>query len=88
MRHCTVCMLLLAWALLYSPQGSGWDVVDEYPTEWSCLQGRTANADREIQVEIGSALASQPADNPMRQQAYARAERRINARYRCSYIRD
>ena len=81
-------MLLLAWALLHSPEGTGWDVVDEYPTEWSCLHTRAASVDREIQQDIGSALASQPADNPMRQQAYGRAERRINARYRCSYVRD
>ena len=88
MKYHAACMLALAWALLYSPEGREWDVLDEYPTEWSCLQGRTGNVEHEIQQEIGSALASQPADNPMRQQAYARAERRMNARYRCSYIRD
>jgi hypothetical protein len=87
MRRHGVCMLVLSWALL-SSEGRGWDVVDEYPTEWSCLQGRTASVEREIQLEIGSALASQPADNPMRQQAYGRAERRVGARYRCSYTRD
>ena len=87
MRRHAVCTLLLAWALLYS-EGSGSDVLDEYPTEWSCLQGRTANIDREVQTEIGSALASQPADNPMRQQAYGRAARRVSARYRCSNTRD
>ena len=88
MKHHAVSMLALAWALLYSPEGREWDVLDEYPTEWSCLQGRTANADREIQQQMGSALASQPADNPLRQAAYARAERRVGGRYRCSYTRD
>ncbi len=88
MRHSGVGMLLLAWALLYSPDGDEWEVLDEYPTEWSCLHSRADSVDREIRGEIGSALASQPPDNPMRQQAYARAERRLNARYRCSYTRD
>jgi hypothetical protein len=88
MKYHAVCMLALAWALLYSPEGDGWDVLDEYPTEWSCLSGRTANVDREVQQQIGSALASQPADNPMRQAAYGRAERRVGARYRCSYTKE
>jgi len=88
MKYHAACMLVLAWALLYSPEGREWDVVDEYPSEWSCLQGRTGNVDREVQQAIGGALASQPADNPMRQAAYARAERRITAQYRCSYTKD
>jgi hypothetical protein len=50
--------------------------------------GRTGNVDREVQQAIGGALARQPADNPMRQAAYARAERRITAQYRCSYTKD
>ena len=88
MRHSAAGMLVVAWALLYSPDGSGWDVLDEYPSEWSCMQGRTANAERDIQHEIGGALASQPADNPMRQAAYGRAARRVASRYRCSYTKD
>jgi hypothetical protein len=88
MGYHAACTLALAWALLYSPDGRGWDVVDEFPSEWSCLQGRSASVDREAQREIGGALASQPADNPMRQAAYTRAERRITAHYRCSYDRD
>jgi hypothetical protein len=88
MKYHAAGMLALAWALLYSPEGREWEVLDEYPSEWSCLQGRTATADRDIQHEIGSALASQPADNPMRQAAYVRAERRVGARYRCSYTKD
>jgi hypothetical protein len=32
---------------------------------------------------MGGALASQPADNPLRQDAYRRAEAHVRNRYRC-----
>jgi hypothetical protein len=52
------------------------------------MRVREASVDRDILDEIGGALASQPADNPLRQQAYGRAARRVAARYRCRSLRD
>ena len=84
MRHPAVRMLLLACALVYSRDGRDWNVLDEFATSSDCMRIRSASVDAETQQEIGGALASQEVDNPMRQQAYGRASRRVNARYRCS----
>lgn len=88
MRHRNVRMLLLAWALVYSRDGGDWEVLDEFASESHCMRVRSASVDRETQEAIGSALASQTADNPLRQQAYDRASRRVAGRYRCSYSSD
>jgi hypothetical protein len=88
MGHRGVGLLLVVWALIYSREGYGGNLVDEFASESTCLRVRAANVDHEIQNEIGSALASQPADNPMRQQAFDRASRRVAARYRCTSSRD
>ena len=88
MRHHAIGLLLVAWALIYSREGNDWSVVDEFGSETTCMRVRSATVDRETQDEIGSALASQPADNPMRQQAYERASRRVAGRYRCSSSSD
>jgi hypothetical protein len=88
MGHRGVRIALLAWALIYSRDGEDWSVLDEYTSETTCMRIRAASVDREIQDEIGSALASQSEDNPMRQQAYGRASRRVAARYRCSSASD
>jgi hypothetical protein len=73
---------------VYSRDGRDWNVLDEFSTSSDCMRVRSASIDAETQQEIGGALASQPADNPMRQAAYVRAERRVGARYRCSYTKD
>ena len=39
--------------------------------------------DRAATAALGGALASQPADNPLRQDAYRRAEAHARPRYRC-----
>lgn len=77
-------VLVLGWALLYSRDGD-WEVLHEFPSESSCSRVRTASVEGEIQEEMGSALAGQPADNPMRQEAYRRAQRRVTGRYRCQH---
>jgi len=41
--------------------------------------------DRAAVAEIGSALAGQPRDNPLRQEAYRRAEAHVRNRYRCEW---
>ena len=81
-------ILLVVWALIYSHEGYGRNIVDEFASQSTCLRVRAASVDRETQDEIGAALAKQPADNPMRQQAYDRASRRVAARYRCSSSSD
>jgi hypothetical protein len=80
--------LLLAWALVYSRDGEEWEPVDEYASESTCMRVRAASVDRETLDEIGGALAGQPADNPLRLEAYGRAARRVAARYRCRYRAD
>jgi hypothetical protein len=84
MRHSAARMLLLVCALMYSRDGSEWDVLDEFASESHCMRVRAASVEGEVQEEIGGALANQEAENPMRQQAYGRASRRVAARYRCS----
>ena len=84
MRHSAARVLLLVCALMYSRDGDEWDVLDEFDSESHCTRVRAGSIDGEIQQEIGGALASQEVDNPMRQQAAARASRRVAARYRCS----
>ena len=76
-------LVLLGWALVYSRAGEDWSTVDEFASESTCMQVRSASVERETLEEIGGALAGQPADNPMRQQAYDRAVRRVASRYRC-----
>jgi len=84
MRLPAVRMLLLGCALMYSRDGSNWSVLDEFSSDSHCMRARSASVDAETQEEIGGALASQEIGNPMRQQAYGRASRRVAARYRCS----
>jgi len=88
MRHSGIGILLVAWALVYSRDGDEWSVLDEFASESHCMRVRSASVGRETEDDIGGALASQPADNPMRQQAYERASRRVAARYRCSSSSD
>jgi len=75
---------LAGWLLLYSRQGTEWTVRGEYPASHICTQAMTGLVDQETQGEIGGALAGQDADNPLRQDAYRRAARRVQERYRCA----
>ena len=84
MRRPAVGMLLLTCALVYSRDGRDWNQLDEFSTSSDCMRVRSASVDAEAQQEIGGALANQEVDNPMRQQAYGRASRRVSERYRCS----
>jgi hypothetical protein len=88
MRHPSIALVLLVWALIYSRNGDDWSVLDEFDSESHCMRVRSASVGRETEDEIGGALASQPADNPIRQQALERASRRVAARYRCSSSSD
>jgi hypothetical protein len=76
--------LLLTWALVYTRHGTDWKPVEEnLDSSQTCEQLRSARILEETTREIGSALASQPADNPMRVEAWRRAEPRVRARWRC-----
>ena len=74
---------VLGWALLYARNGTDWRVIERSESEYRCSQVLEAHVAIDTRTEIGSALADQPADNPMRQQAVARTERRVAPRYRC-----
>lgn len=80
-------LALLGWVLFYSHGGREWRPVGEFPYETTCEQVLGAKVSDEAQGEIGGALAGQPADNPMRQDAFRKAERRVRDRYRCEYQR-
>lgn len=75
--------VLLGFALLYDRGDRGWRVVEELPTSWACQELRRARIMDETLQEIGGALANQAVDNPLRLQAYRRAEPEVAARYRC-----
>lgn len=83
-RTRTLAHVVLGWALFYARDGTDWRVVERLESEHTCSQVRAAHVASETRAEIGSALADQPADNPMRQQAVVRAERRVGPRYRCA----
>jgi hypothetical protein len=76
-------VLLAGWLLLYSRWGDEWQPLDEFTSSSYCAHARTARVHDEALREIGGALAGQSADNPMRQRALARAEGRVQSRYRC-----
>ena len=76
-------MLVAGWLLLYSRQGHDWAVMGEYPQPQHCAAAMSGAVDSEAQSEMGGALAGQPADNPLRQDAYRKAARRVQDRFRC-----
>jgi hypothetical protein len=82
-RRLRIRVLLVGWLLLYSRWGGEWRPLDEFSSYSYCNHTRTARVHEESLQEIGGALAGQSGDNPMRQRALARAERRVRARYRC-----
>jgi hypothetical protein len=84
-RHALLAITLVTWTLLYSRHGTEWLRLDDFPSDYACSRVREAWIAREATREIGSALASQPADNPMRRRAMSKALRRVDPRYRCTH---
>ena len=80
--------ILLAWVLLYSRHGQSWEPLVDAGSESRCQQVLDARVSEDVQSEIGGALAGQPADNPLRQNAVRSAERRVRERYRCASDRN
>jgi hypothetical protein len=75
--------VLLGWALLYSRHGNDWHVIDQFDYESYCTRVLATRVDEETRAAIGGALAVQAADNPMRVDAYARAQRQVRDRFKC-----
>ena len=78
-------VVLAGWVLLMGGTPGGWRPLGTYEQEWLCAHVRADAIDRAAVAEIGSALASQPRDNPLRQEAYRRAEAHLRDRYRCEW---
>jgi len=77
-------LVLTGWILLTNPPSSGgWRPLGTFEQEWLCAHVRADAIDRDVRAQIGSALASQPPDNPLRQEAYRKAEAHVRDRYRC-----
>jgi hypothetical protein len=87
MRSACSTTLVLGWLLVFSrdprqPLGD-WQPLGSFPSEYTCERGLSAEVDRDAVERIGRALADQPPDNPLREQAFRRARRAVEPRYRC-----
>ena len=78
-------VVLGGWILLVNAPSGGWRPLGTYGQEWLCAHVRADAIDRAAVAEIGSALASQPRDSPLRREAYRRAETHLRDRYRCEW---
>lgn len=85
--HTVVAIALTTWTLLYSRYGTAWRPVEDFSSGSTCRQVRGAWVELEAAKEIGSVLASQPADNPVRNRAIGRARERVSSRFRCVHER-
>jgi hypothetical protein len=85
--HRRFAVVVFGWTLLYSRFGTEWAPVADFPTESLCDRALASRIDVETQAAIGGALADQPSDNPLRRQAYERAVRHVQFRYRCEPVR-
>jgi hypothetical protein len=87
LRHALATVLLASWVLMFNPEPddrrSQWRQVGRYPTSPMCEYALAGEVRRTSEQRIGSALASQPVDNPMRQSAFSRAYDRVQTQYRC-----
>ncbi len=77
---------LLLWALVTSRDPelplSAWKQVALFDSDYLCKQARDASVDQAVMKEIG-ALAHTDVYNPMRVAAYTKANRKLDARFRC-----
>jgi len=77
--------LLLGWVLLAARRDGKWQTVGDFPGSYSCNEVRAQRVADDANRQIGTALANLPGDNPMRQQAFARAADRARDQYRCEW---
>jgi hypothetical protein len=83
--HRWAVLSLLGWVLLAAGRDGDWQARGSYPSELTCTRVMTVAVSDDVRREIGSVLADQPVDNPMRRQAWDHAERRVRQRYRCEW---
>src|SRR2546422_9235905 len=76
-------VVLAGWVLLMGGPSGGWRPLGTYGQEWLCAHVRADAIDRAAVAEIGSALASQPRDNPLRREAYRRGGTHPRGPYPC-----
>ena len=81
--HTVLALTLTTWTLLYSRHGTMWRPLEDFTSGSTCRRVRSAWVEVEATKEIGSVLASQPADNPLRDRAIGRAREQVGARFRC-----
>ncbi len=86
MNRRLVSTIVLGWALFYSRHGDDWRRQGDFAREGNCEQVLDSRVNSETLTEVGGALAAQAPDNPMRQEAYRRAERHVRERYRCERL--
>jgi hypothetical protein len=84
-RRWTLGLLLFGWMLIHAGHDGAWDPIGDFRGSDTCERVRESDVASDTLREIGSALADQPVDNPIRQQAYERAERHVRERYRCEW---
>lgn len=83
-RHALLAITLTTWTLLYSRHGTEWRPLDEFTSGSTCGRVRRVWISHEASREIGSALASQPPDDPIRRRALTQALQRVDGRFRCA----
>jgi hypothetical protein len=81
-------LAVLGWVLMHARREGDWQPLDTFVSGTTCERVRAVDVASDLRNAIGSALADQPADNPMRQEAVRRVEPRVNQRYRCQYRND
>jgi len=81
-------LAVLGWVLLYARGGNDWRPLDTFVSETTCERVRVVDVANDTRNAIGSALADQPVDNPMRQEAVRRVEPRMSQHYRCQWKQD
>jgi hypothetical protein len=81
-------LVVLAWVLFHAKREGEWRALDSFASEPTCERVRAADVAEDTRSAIGGALADQPADNPIRRDAFRRAEQRIGQRYRCQWQND
>jgi hypothetical protein len=81
-------LAVLGWVLLQATGGNDWRLLDTFVSETTCERVRVLDVANDTRNAIGSALADQPVDNPMRQEAFRRVEPRMNQHYRCQWQKE
>jgi hypothetical protein len=86
-RYPLASTVVAAWLLMYSDDPDArsprWREIGRFGSKDQCESGRAGQAEGITLEHIGSALAAQPADNPLRQRARGRALEQAKRQFRC-----